>query len=169
MEERSMLELATLPFLYTFCGLAAMILIGEANRLDLPRLLDWVVFRQGKECGFQGRTNKLVDGCYSFWQGGAVALLQRLHSIIDEQMAEASQFSTISDVHEEHESLAGTSSHATCCIKHEESFDPHSTSESFSQQSHEILLSFSSKASIRNLSSFNSVLFILQSRFNFLN
>ncbi|WJX70298.1 protein farnesyltransferase [Trifolium repens] len=104
---------------YTFCGLAAMILIGEANRLDLPRLLDWAVFRQGKECGFQGRTNKLVDGCYSFWQGGAVALLQRLHSIVDEQMAEASQFSTISDVHEEKESLAGTSSHATCRIKHE--------------------------------------------------
>jgi len=26
------------------------------------------VFRQGVECGFQGRTNKLVDGCYSFWQ-----------------------------------------------------------------------------------------------------
>jgi len=24
---------------YTFCGLAALILIGEANRLDLPRLL----------------------------------------------------------------------------------------------------------------------------------
>lgn len=29
---------------------------------------NWVVFRQGVECGFQGRTNKLVDGCYSFWQ-----------------------------------------------------------------------------------------------------
>ncbi|CAJ2665424.1 unnamed protein product [Trifolium pratense] len=111
---------------YTFCGLAAMILIGEANRLDLPRLLDWAVFRQGKECGFQGRTNKLVDGCYSFWQGGAVALLQRLHSIIDEQMAEASQFSTISDVHEENESLAGTSSHATCRIKHEGMNESHS-------------------------------------------
>lgn len=28
-----------------------------------------MVFRQaGLECGFQGRTNKLVDGCYSFWQ-----------------------------------------------------------------------------------------------------
>ncbi|KAL0559138.1 hypothetical protein IC582_003728 [Cucumis melo] len=28
---------------------------------------DWVVFRQAAlECGFQGRTNKLVDGCYSF-------------------------------------------------------------------------------------------------------
>jgi len=24
---------------YTFCGLAAMILIGEASRLDLPRLI----------------------------------------------------------------------------------------------------------------------------------
>ena len=25
-----------------------------------------------------GRTNKLVDGCYSFWQGGIFPLLQRL-------------------------------------------------------------------------------------------
>ncbi|KAK7365160.1 hypothetical protein VNO80_13998 [Phaseolus coccineus] len=98
---------------YTFCGLAAMILIGEANRLDLPRLIDWVVFRQGKECGFQGRTNKLVDGCYSFWQGGAVALLQRLYSIIDKQMEETSQIFTISNVSENKESLDGTSSHAT--------------------------------------------------------
>ncbi|KAB1209180.1 Protein farnesyltransferase subunit beta [Morella rubra] len=72
---------------YTFCGLATMILINEVNRLDLAGLLDWVAFRQGKECGFQGRTNKLVDSCYSFWQGGAFALLQRLHSILDEQLA----------------------------------------------------------------------------------
>ncbi|KAK7381394.1 hypothetical protein VNO78_34048 [Psophocarpus tetragonolobus] len=85
---------------YTFCGLAAMILIGEVNRLDLPRLVDWAVFRQGKECGFQGRTNKLVDGCYSFWQGGAVALLQRLSSIINKQMEEASHEKESSDGHE---------------------------------------------------------------------
>ena len=25
-----------------------------------------------------GRTNKLVDGCYSFWQGGLFPLLQKL-------------------------------------------------------------------------------------------
>ena len=31
------------------------------------------------EGGFQGRTNKLVDGCYSFWQGGVFPLL---HSIL---------------------------------------------------------------------------------------
>ena len=27
------------------------------------------------EGGFAGRSNKLVDGCYSFWQGGAMAIL----------------------------------------------------------------------------------------------
>ncbi|CAA7402242.1 unnamed protein product [Spirodela intermedia] len=71
---------------YTFCGLATMVLIGEADKLDLPTLIDWVVFRQGVEYGFQGRTNKLVDGCYSFWQGGALAVAQRLLSFVDEQL-----------------------------------------------------------------------------------
>lgn len=71
---------------YTFCGLAAMVLIDEVHRLDLPRLINWVVFRQGIEGGFQGRTNKLVDGCYSFWQGGVFALTQQLHSVIYEQL-----------------------------------------------------------------------------------
>lgn len=28
------------------------------------------------EGGFQGRTNKLVDSCYSFWQGAALAILE---------------------------------------------------------------------------------------------
>ena len=38
----------------------------------------WLTTRQMRlEGGYQGRTNKLVDGCYSFWQGGAVALLPR--------------------------------------------------------------------------------------------
>ena len=32
-----------------------------------------------REGGFQGRTNKLVDGCYSFWQGGAGVLMECLH------------------------------------------------------------------------------------------
>lgn len=30
------------------------------------------------EGGFQGRTNKLVDGCYSFWDAGIVPLLSQL-------------------------------------------------------------------------------------------
>ncbi|KAL5228190.1 hypothetical protein ABZP36_016455 [Zizania latifolia] len=71
---------------YTFCGLAAMILLNEVDKLDLPSLIDWVAFRQGVECGFQGRTNKLVDGCYSFWQGAAVALTQKLMTAVEEQL-----------------------------------------------------------------------------------
>lgn len=64
---------------YTFCGLAALVLINQAHHLDLPALLNWAVFRQGcVEGGFQGRINKLVDGCYSFWQGGIFPLVQRL-------------------------------------------------------------------------------------------
>lgn len=30
------------------------------------------------EGGFQGRTNKLVDGCYSFWQGALIPVIQAL-------------------------------------------------------------------------------------------
>lgn len=71
---------------YTFCGLATMILIKEVDRLDLTSLIDWVAFRQGLECGFQGRTNKLVDGCYSFWQGGSLFLIQRLFSVAESQI-----------------------------------------------------------------------------------
>ncbi|KAF6254216.1 terpenoid cyclases/Protein prenyltransferase [Scenedesmus sp. NREL 46B-D3] len=64
---------------YTFCGLAALVLAGCPHALDLQRLLRWAVQRQGwSEGGFNGRTNKLVDGCYSFWQGGVFPLLQRL-------------------------------------------------------------------------------------------
>lgn len=72
---------------YTYCGLAALTLINQAHLLDLPRLVNWAVFRQGKvEGGFQGRVNKLVDGCYSFWQGGLFPLIQRLqHYLVCKQ------------------------------------------------------------------------------------
>ncbi|XP_075651887.1 protein farnesyltransferase subunit beta isoform X2 [Castanea sativa] len=94
---------------YTFCGFATMILINEVNRLDLAGLLDWVAFRQGREGGFQGRTNKLVDSCYSFWQGGAFALLQRLHAILDEQLANyAPQTGVASGISGGEESSDGT-------------------------------------------------------------
>ncbi|NXG53004.1 FNTB farnesyltransferase, partial [Psilopogon haemacephalus] len=42
----------------------------------------WVTSRQMRfEGGFQGRCNKLVDGCYSFWQAGLLPLIHRaLHA-----------------------------------------------------------------------------------------
>jgi protein farnesyltransferase subunit beta len=65
---------------YTYCGLAALALAGKMDAIDLPRLIRWAVQRQGSmEGGFNGRTNKLVDGCYSFWQGGLFPLLQKLN------------------------------------------------------------------------------------------
>lgn len=45
--------------------------------MDLPLLLSWLSARQNApEGGFSGRTNKLVDGCYSHWVGGCWPLLQ---------------------------------------------------------------------------------------------
>jgi len=62
---------------YTFCGLAAMVLLDSVEMLRLSDLTAWLVQRQmSTHGGFQGRCNKLVDGCYSFWQGGTFPLLE---------------------------------------------------------------------------------------------
>lgn len=80
---------------YNFCALAGLLLLGrrrggtsqelgqgqglgheylgelEVERCDLDAQEGWLLRRQGRlEGGFQGRTNKLVDSCYSFWQVG---------------------------------------------------------------------------------------------------
>uniref|UniRef100_A0A7N4P4V5 Protein farnesyltransferase subunit beta n=1 Tax=Sarcophilus harrisii TaxID=9305 RepID=A0A7N4P4V5_SARHA len=67
---------------YTFCGLAALVILKKEKSLNLKCLLQWVTSRQMRfEGGFQGRCNKLVDGCYSFWQAGLLPLLHRaLHA-----------------------------------------------------------------------------------------
>ncbi|KAF8649327.1 hypothetical protein AX16_005882 [Volvariella volvacea WC 439] len=49
--------------------------------INIPNLTRWLVQMQGSEAelgGFKGRTNKLVDGCYAWWVGGAFALLEGL-------------------------------------------------------------------------------------------
>ncbi|KAF9481479.1 terpenoid cyclases/Protein prenyltransferase [Pholiota conissans] len=74
---------------YTFCALASWVMLQPFVALspepkptiDLKNLLRWLVHMQGIEIelgGFKGRTNKLVDGCYSWWCGGAFALLEAL-------------------------------------------------------------------------------------------
>lgn len=68
---------------YTFCALGALHILTKAKGMtsleesgvDVVALRDWLVRRQmAFEGGFQGRCNKLVDGCYSFWVGGAIAV-----------------------------------------------------------------------------------------------
>ena len=55
---------------YSYCGIATLVLLKKLNEIDLNSFLRWLVNRQmTKEGGFNGRTNKLVDSCYSFWQG----------------------------------------------------------------------------------------------------
>lgn len=61
---------------YSFCALAALRILNSVSTIDVEALQSWQARRQmGFEGGFCGRTNKLVDGCYSFWLGGAVAVL----------------------------------------------------------------------------------------------
>ena len=63
---------------YTYCGFAALVLAGRGGEVDTWRMLEWAVSRQENvEGGFNGRTNKLVDSCYSFWLGSLICLLQR--------------------------------------------------------------------------------------------
>lgn len=62
---------------YNFCALAALLILKQAHRCDLFALENWLLRRQSRlEGGFQGRTNKLVDSCYSFWQGAAMAMVE---------------------------------------------------------------------------------------------
>ncbi|XP_050442858.1 protein farnesyltransferase subunit beta [Adelges cooleyi] len=64
---------------YTFCGFSSLILLKSIHMCDTKALLRWVVNKQMSfEGGFQGRTNKLVDGCYSFWQAGIFPVLTNL-------------------------------------------------------------------------------------------
>ncbi|KAI3633902.1 hypothetical protein MIR68_008067 [Amoeboaphelidium protococcarum] len=69
---------------YTYCGLATLSILQklDSSTIDLTRLQRWLRHRQMPlEGGFQGRTNKLVDACYSYWQGASHAiLLQRQKS-----------------------------------------------------------------------------------------
>merc|ERR1712039_1051349 len=58
----------------TYCALAALAMMGRLT--DLPmreQVVDWCVKRQ--LFGFQGRIEKPMDSCYSFWVGASLDLL----------------------------------------------------------------------------------------------
>ncbi|KAL1857000.1 hypothetical protein VTK73DRAFT_8158 [Phialemonium thermophilum] len=67
---------------YAFCALGCLSILGDPGEmiptyLDVPRLIAWLSSRQhAPEAGFSGRTNKLVDGCYSHWVGGCWPLVE---------------------------------------------------------------------------------------------
>lgn len=67
---------------YVFCALGCLCLLGPPHKtlrqfLDLDGLVRWMSSRQyAPEGGIAGRTNKLVDGCYSHWIGACWPLVQ---------------------------------------------------------------------------------------------
>ncbi|XP_045538812.1 geranylgeranyl transferase type-1 subunit beta [Papilio machaon] len=64
----------------TYCALATLSLTNRLDQLSeyqLDSLRRWLVFRQVD--GFQGRPNKPVDTCYSFWVGASLKMLDMLH------------------------------------------------------------------------------------------
>ncbi|KAJ5899747.1 hypothetical protein N7495_004491 [Penicillium taxi] len=67
---------------YAYCALACLSLLGSPEEIiprymNVPLLVSWLSARQyAPEGGFSGRTNKLVDGCYSHWVGGCWPILQ---------------------------------------------------------------------------------------------
>lgn len=64
---------------YTFCCVASLCLLGQLHRADLDSLVRWLANKQmSNDGGFCGRSNKLVDSCYSFWQGAVFTLIHPL-------------------------------------------------------------------------------------------
>lgn len=61
----------------TFCAIASLVLMKKLhetfNKEQINRLKRWCISRQ--QTGFQGRPNKPVDTCYSFWVGATLQLL----------------------------------------------------------------------------------------------
>lgn len=52
-------------------------LMKLSRYIDLDLLISWLSHRQyAPEGGYSGRTNKLVDGCYSHWVGGCWPLIE---------------------------------------------------------------------------------------------
>jgi len=69
---------------YTFCALASFLILAQVGdksyeRINYDKLAEWLANRQLSELGgFNGRINKLVDSCYSFWVGACFELIDIL-------------------------------------------------------------------------------------------
>mmetsp|Transcript_5893 Transcript_5893/g.6125 ORF Transcript_5893/g.6125 Transcript_5893/m.6125 type:complete len:446 (+) Transcript_5893:1476-2813(+) len=73
---------------YNFCAIASLLILQQGHRMDIEGQRRWLLHMQTSvEGGFRGRTNKLVDSCYSYWQGAAfpvLSLIERGLSDIDD-------------------------------------------------------------------------------------
>ncbi|PWZ03477.1 terpenoid cyclases/Protein prenyltransferase [Testicularia cyperi] len=97
---------------YAFCSLATHLALslypdcsapasssphqhGSAGMLDMDALVRWATSQQGiaiEGCGFRGRTNKLVDGCYGWFSGGG--LFSVLSAVLENDVLAKGQIAT---------------------------------------------------------------------------
>lgn len=62
---------------YTFCAVASLMILKQLDKINVEALIQWCSSQQCfEERGLNGRSNKLVDGCYSFWIGGTAAMIE---------------------------------------------------------------------------------------------
>eukprot|EP01055_Gregarina_sp_Pseudo9_P004877 Gregarina_sp_Pseudo_9__4876@NODE_50_length_4806_cov_19_581708_g47_i0_p2_GENE_NODE_50_length_4806_cov_19_581708_g47_i0NODE_50_length_4806_cov_19_581708_g47_i0_p2_ORF_typecomplete_len460_score56_72Prenyltrans/PF00432_21/7_7e03Prenyltrans/PF00432_21/4e05Prenyltrans/PF00432_21/1_5e10Prenyltrans/PF00432_21/1_9e17Prenyltrans/PF00432_21/1_1e09Prenyltrans/PF00432_21/4_6e06SQHop_cyclase_N/PF13249_6/1_9e05SQHop_cyclase_N/PF13249_6/0_0041SQHop_cyclase_N/PF13249_6/0_021SQHop_cyclase_C/PF13243_6/0_086SQHop_c len=63
---------------YTYCGMASLCLLDAIHtHLNLSQALRWLVHRQQAPIGgFNGRPNKLLDTCYTFWASACFPMLK---------------------------------------------------------------------------------------------
>jgi protein farnesyltransferase subunit beta len=84
--------------------------------IDVAALRRWLSRRQmDVEGGFSGRCNKLVDSCYSFWQGGSWQLADRLQAL-QEQRAGSSSSSSSSSLPSSFDAAA-LARYVLCCTQ----------------------------------------------------
>lgn len=76
---------------YAFCSLATLMMLkrdypryGLEKYCNISKLSRWLLRRQDPAAGaFNGRTNKLVDSCYSHWIGGCWPLVSQVLDVVD--------------------------------------------------------------------------------------
>lgn len=79
---------------YAFLAMGCLSMIDAPNKIipkyiDTSALLRWMACQQTHpEGGYAGRTNKLVDACYSQWIGGTWALLQAAFGAGEQEASE---------------------------------------------------------------------------------
>lgn len=61
---------------YVHCAVATLLIFNALNEVNIHSLIRWLVNRQMTfHGGFNGRPNKLVDSCYTWWQGSSMIIL----------------------------------------------------------------------------------------------
>ena len=61
---------------YVHCGVGILHMLGHLDDININKTIRYIAMRQDEfSGGFNGRTNKLVDSCYSWWIGTAARIL----------------------------------------------------------------------------------------------